>query len=351
MKAITIKSILSARQVRSLKSFSSSLVLAASIVIPSVNINAEEQATPPPATATTPVVIPDVVAEINSKTISKEALDSEIKKQVGPQFSAIPADQQRMIYSRVLSIMIERDLLTAAATKNGVKVSDEEVNKLIGSIKEKFPQSEDFNKLLQSKGLDDKTFHEGVRQDLTIKHYIDEKVFKDLAVTDQEAKAAFDANPKKFAKPEEVQARHILFRYDSTTDPAEKEAEVKKKAEGVLAEAKKEGADFGKLAEKYSEDSTKGNGGNLGYFTANQMVAPFSQAAFGLKPGGVSDLVKTRYGFHIIKVEDRRGGGEPSYEDAKEDIKQMLLQQKQAAALKSQLATLQKENKVVVYLK
>ncbi|HEV8130852.1 MAG TPA: peptidylprolyl isomerase [Acidobacteriota bacterium] len=117
-------------------------------------------------------------------------------------------------------------------------------------------------------------------------------------VSDEELKRRFQANPEE----EEVRASHILFKVE---DPS-KDTEARKQAEKVLAEAR-QGADFTKLAEKHSQDpGSKSKGGDLGYFKRGDMVPEFSNAAFSLPAGKISDLIKSQYGYHIIKVTDKR---------------------------------------------
>jgi len=119
----------------------------------------------------------------------------------------------------------------------------------------------------------------------------------------------------------EVRARHILFKIEDKA----KEDEVKTKASAVLEEARK-GTDFAELVKKHSQDTTSvANGGDLGYFKSGQMVPEFSQAAFALAPGQISDLVQSQYGFHIIKVEDHRS---PSPEQLRTQALQGLQTQK-----------------------
>lgn len=118
----------------------------------------------------------------------------------------------------------------------------------------------------------------------------------------------------------EVRARHILFKVE---DPS-KENEIKTKATAVLEEARK-GVDFGELAKKHSQDGSAANGGDLGYFKAGAMVPEFSNAAFALAPGQISDLVRSQFGFHIIKVEDRKA---QSPEQRRMQIEQSLVTQK-----------------------
>ena len=108
-----------------------------------------------------------------------------------------------------------------------------------------------------------------------------------------------------FQRPEQVRARHILFKVASSAD-AEQEAQIRTRAEAVLA-ALRNGEDFATLAKQHSEDTaTAEQGGDLGYFPRGQMVAPFEEAAFSLPVGQLSDLVRTPFGWHIIRVEDKR---------------------------------------------
>ena len=125
----------------------------------------------------------------------------------------------------------------------------------------------------------------------------------EIKPTNEEIEQYYKVNQSDFYQPKTVHARHILFRIptDASKERIEK---IKKKAKKVLEMAKK-GEDFSKLAKRYSEDrSTAAKGGDLGWFGRNTMIKPFEDVAFSLKKGEISDLVKTRFGFHIIKVED-----------------------------------------------
>jgi len=120
--------------------------------------------------------------------------------------------------------------------------------------------------------------------------------------TDMEIEDFYQLHQEDYKEPEKVQARHILFRIPQKAKTSDIQA-IQKRAEMVLDLARK-GEDFAALARKYSEDSTASKGGDLGYFTREDMVKPFSDSAFSLEKGEISDLVRTRFGLHIIKVED-----------------------------------------------
>ncbi len=123
-----------------------------------------------------------------------------------------------------------------------------------------------------------------------------------VKITDPEVSDYYEYHIDTFSQPHQVKARHILFRLNQNATAAEEET-ARQKAESVLGEAK-QGKDFAALATKYSEGPTKDRGGDLGYFSKGQMAKPFEDAAFKLKQGEISDLVRTRFGYHIIKAEE-----------------------------------------------
>jgi len=148
------------------------------------------------------------------------------------------------------------------------------------------------------------------------------------AVTNEAMHQVYDEAVKQIAEEKEVHARHILFRAPSGDDKAAKEAEDKVKA--VIVRLKK-GEDFAKVAAEVTEDpSGKANGGDLGYFTKEQMVPEFSDAAFKLETGQISDPVKTQFGWHVIKVEDKRTKQAPKFEDVKPQIENFVVRKAQA---------------------
>ena len=152
---------------------------------------------------------------------------------------------------------------------------------------------------------------------------IDPKAFKgEVEVTEKEIQSYYEYNADRYSQPKQVKARHILFKVNED-DSEEVKNTVKKKAEKVLEKARK-GEDFASLAEEYSEGPTKSKGGDLGYFKAGQMEKPFEEAAFALKKGEISDLVQTRFGYHIILVEDIKEAGMTPLENVKGEIRATL---------------------------
>jgi peptidyl-prolyl cis-trans isomerase D len=174
---------------------------------------------------------------------------------------------------------------------------------------------------------------------------------KDLTVDDAEAEALLAKDPERVRKayeerrseydqPEQVHARHVLIRIPSGegVDPAQAEAEARAKAEKVAARIRG-GEPFEKVAGEVSDDpGSKGSGGDLGFFPRGRMVGAFEDAAFSLEPGVVSDPVKTPYGFHVIRVEEKRPGKVIPFDDAKVALARELLLEDKAAATADDLA-------------
>jgi peptidyl-prolyl cis-trans isomerase C len=136
------------------------------------------------------------------------------------------------------------------------------------------------------------------------------------ATTDEAMKKVYDEAAKQIAGEQEVHARHILV-------------ETEDEAKAVEAELKK-GADFAELAKKKSKDPGASDGGDLGFFTKDQMVPEFSAVAFSLEPGKISDPVKTQFGWHIIKVEEKRNRKAPDFEQVKGQIETYVTRKAQA---------------------
>ncbi|HEY3157441.1 MAG TPA: peptidyl-prolyl cis-trans isomerase [Vicinamibacterales bacterium] len=151
-----------------------------------------------------------------------------------------------------------------------------------------------------------------------------------INVTPQDVDSYYNANIQQFQTPEQVRASHILLKTEGKD-----EAAVRKQAEDVLKQAKAPGADFAALAKKYSEDDgSKANGGDLDYFSKGRMVPEFEQAAFTLQPGQISDLVKSQFGFHVIKVVDKK----PAATRTLDEMRPQILQTLQAQRVEQQIA-------------
>ncbi|MFT3988008.1 peptidylprolyl isomerase [Aestuariivirga sp.] len=236
-----------------------------------------------------PALAQDVVpaTPADDKTIAivngHEIKISEVQMATDDIIGQLPDLPPKLRYPFVVEYLIERHLLAQLAVKEGIADTDEYKRRLA---------------LYQAKALRDAYFFQKIRP----------------MVTEEEIKAAYDKEAAKVAQTERIRARHILVG-------------TEKEAEDIEARLKK-GEKFEDLAKQYSLDGSKDYGGDLGYFTAPEMVPAFSKAAFALKVGEISEPIKTDFGWHIIKLEDRKMGAAQPYDQVKGAIRNVLLRQK-----------------------
>lgn len=209
---------------------------------------------------------------------------------------------------QVLDQMINDRIQIKKAKELGITVSDEEVNAEVDKWKKLFNSDEKFIEFLESLKMEEGYFRENLKKDLMISK-VKENLTQEVQITDNELADYYGSHINLFQR---VKASHILL---------DTEEEAKKILERVKA-----GEDFNALAKKYSTDpSAADNSGNLGYFRHGEMVEAFEQAAFALKPGEISELVKSDYGYHIIKVEDKTVD---KFEDVKDELRNTMITDK-----------------------
>lgn len=230
------------------------------------------------------------------------------------------------IKKEVLESLINKQLLYQESKKKDITISDAELNKQMQQVKERFPDENTFKEILKKEDLALDDLRSQIKRDLMLQRFIDTQFVENITVSDQEAKAFYEGNLNRFKKPEQIQASHILIKVDPGAKEADK-AKARAKLEDIRKKLK-EGGDFATLAGESSECPSKARGGDLGYFGRGQMVKPFEDAAFSLKKGEVSDIVETGFGYHLIKVADKKPETVIAYNDIKEKLNQYLKQQK-----------------------
>ena len=178
--------------------------------------------------------------------------------------------------------------------------------------------------------------------------YLKREVAQKVTVSDDEVKTYYDSHKDEFKTQEMVKARHILVRVENAASEDEKK-KAKDKAEMYLKKIM-DGEDFAKMAAEVSDDpGSKAKGGDLGFFPKGRMVKSFEDAAFALKPGETSGIVETQFGFHIIKVEDKKEPTIESFDAVKERIKQKLAQDRTRKELTDFIDKAMKDSKTEIY--
>ena len=247
---------------------------------------------------------------------------------------------QQQLIQMATGRVIDSVLLAQAAKKAGLKPNEERVQQSIAQIEKQAGGKDKFAATLAGGGMTVAEFTDMLRTMDLAQDYVETKIKPTVEVTDADLKKFYDENPKMFSHPEQVHARHILFKVPQDADEAAKKA-ARAKAEKARARALK-GEDFAKLAEELSEGPSGKNGGDLGFFTREQMVKPFADAAFALAPGQISNVVETRFGYHVIKVEEKRPAGKKSLDEVKDRLRQYLVNRDLGEAVNAKLAELRK---------
>ena len=268
-------------------------------------------------------------AVVNGVAISKNDFDREMDfyiKRANQRGQQVPEAQMGMMKNQVLDSLIDRELLFQETKKKGIKVDPKDVADEIQKIKQRYAKAGEFEQLLSNMGLTESEVKNQIERGLAIQQLIDKEVRAKVTIGDEEVKSYYDANPQLFQQPEQVKASHILIKVGADA-PQEEKNKARKKIESVQEKAKK-GEDFATLAKTYSEGPSGPSGGDLGYFRRGQMVKPFEDAAFNLKPNETSNIVETQFGYHLIRVVDKKPAQKMAYADVKERLSEHLKKQK-----------------------
>ncbi len=309
------------------------------IMVPTIALAAEKKA---PA---------DKAAVVNGVTISKDDFDRELDffiKRANQRGQQVPQAQMGMMKNQVLDSLIDRELLFQESKKKGIKINPEKVSDQLQQIKQRYPSKDEFKNLLSEMGLTESAVQKQISRGMAIQQLIDKEVGDKIKIGDEEVKSYYDANPQLFQQPEQVQASHILVKVDATATQAQKD-EARKKIESVQKKAQK-GEDFATLAKTFSEGPSGPKGGDLGYFRRGQMVKPFEEAAFNLKPNETSDIVETQFGYHLIRVVDKKPAQKIAYADVKERLSAHLKKQKMDSEASTYIQSLRSGAKIEKFL-
>lgn len=238
----------------------------------------------------------------------------------------LESSQLENVKKDILETLIDRELLYQESQKERIKVTDEKINKQVEGLKKQFSDKNAFANALKSADLTESELRDQVKQQMAIRTLIDKKISGGIKIKDKEARAFYDSHSDIFKRPEEVRASHILIKVDSQASKKDVDA-ARKKIEAAQKRLKK-GESFEKVAREVSEGPSAKNGGDLGFFKRGQMAKPFEDAAFSMKPGQVSEIVRTRFGFHIIRVTDKKPESSIAFAKVNDKIKAYLKQKK-----------------------
>lgn len=287
-----------------------------------------------------------VVAKIGEEEVLKQEFNYYLtieKLNWKLQGQDFPGDEEtlKQIKGQILDVIVENQLLLQAAKAEEVEIEDKEINTqvedTIKSLMEDIGGEEEYNKFLEENDITPDEFKEFLKGYFLDNQYIVglyQKITEDIEVKDQDVEKYYEDNIKQF-DPSTVEAKHIL----STSQ--EQAEEIRDKA--------KEGEDFEALMEEYKEKEGIQEAADLGEFTYTKMVPEFSEAAFALEPGDVSDIVQTSYGFHVIKVVNKTEKEVQKLEEVKDTIQAQLKSTAEQEAFYNYYTKRQEETDIKTY--
>ena len=301
--------------------------------------------------SSTVIALKDPVAIVDGTKISKADLEKAFKEAVASSNvnpATLTADQKIQGYHQILDALIMEKLVDKKSS--GTEITDADVNAEIEKIQKQFPTPEAFNAELKKSGQSMDQFTSNLKKSMRQTKWMKEQIQGKDIVTDADAQKFYNENIKQFANPEMVKASHILFLVpQGASDSVVKAKEAAAKAAIVRAN---KGEDFSKLAMELSEEpGAKQRGGDLGFFSKSQMVPEFATAAFDQKIGTVSAApVKTKFGFHVIKVAEKKPAGTATFVEVKPNIIAYLQNQKRRTAFKGEMQQLRQAAKIEDFL-
>lgn len=288
-----------------------------------------------------------VVATVNGVAITSRSFNralAQVQRRFAQSGKKLEGKNLANVRKNILETLIDRELLYQESEKDGIKVPKEKVNQQVESLKKQFPEKGAFEKALKTVDMTEQELRDQIRRQLAVREMIDTKIASKVNISEKEVRAFYDSHADIFKRPEEVRASHILVKVASDADK-KTVAAARKKIEAAQKRIKK-GEDFAKVAKEVSEGPSAKRGGDLGYFRRGQMVKPFEDAAFGMKVGQVSGVVRTRFGFHLIKVTGKKPASMVPYVKVKDKIRDYLKQKKIQEEVQAMLKSLRQKAKI-----
>jgi peptidyl-prolyl cis-trans isomerase C len=246
-------------------------------------------------------------------------------------------DQQQLVQMATQRV-VEQKLLSQEARRLGYRPNELRIAEMAKEVENQAGSREALDESLASKGTDYNDLMATLEEMDLVRTLIDKQLAPKISVSEEDVLTFYNENQEIFSTPEQVHARHIIFAANERAT-----ADQIISARNNADEARKRalaGEDFAELARELSEGPSAPKGGDLGFFTYQQMVPPFAEAAFALDAGEISEVVRTNFGFHVIKVEEKKAAVVKPLEEVSGQARQILIQQNIAAEVQVMLKTL-----------
>jgi len=288
---------------------------------------------------------PEAVATVNGEPVRSAEVRlvlPNVASQLGPEEGQPDPDR---LFRAATDQVVGTMLLAQEARRRGISLTPAELAEIMGQIEGQSGGHEALTEALATSDLSYQDLEETVRHGELAQRLVDTHIRPGVSVPDAEVETFYAENQEMFQTPAQVHARHILIAVgEGASDDDRSAARLRA---GKARERAVSGEDFAELASELSEGPSAGDGGDLGFFSAGSMEPAFSDAAFALDVGQISEVVQTRFGYHVIKVEERRDAGIRPLDEVREPLRNALVERKISAGVQTLLLRLRSEATIV----
>jgi peptidyl-prolyl cis-trans isomerase C len=293
-----------------------------------------------------------IVAKVNGKPLYEEQLtplvNEALKKYKKYGMQSPSPDLLKSQREQELDRLIDQELLSQASDEIEIPDIEKKIDEHIKTMKETYSSEERFKEQMKKKGLTTESLRDSLRRKIAVDAYLSKKGLSNPEIPETDIQKYYEDNKANFKREESVKVRHILIGLAADAEPDERQ-QKREKAEKIRKSIL-DGRDFSEAAKEYSECNSASGGGDLGYIQKKYMPEEFDRVAFSLKQGEVSEVVETKYGFHLIEVTDKKPQGVVPYDEIKDFIRTYLKMNTGKKKTASHISELREKAKIEKFL-
>lgn len=307
--------------------------------------------------------VPDVVAKVSGVDIKSKIIKFQFNRTMRDMDRKVDAKQKKKLLLLLIDKEVVRELIHQAGKRENIVIAQDDINKELKKVRAAYGYKSDDElvKALNERDITLDELKQTIEIDLTARNLLDKNIRGKIKITDDQVKKFYDDNQEKFQRPESFRVQHIYIPHFSAemvkTTPREelmkKQDKLSKEAEKRIGEIYgkiKPGTNFGKMARKYSEDEGSAEkGGDLDFMYKGVFDPEFDEAVSKLQPGDVSPVVKTSFGYHIIKLNEVRPPELAPFEEVKPSIQKHLFNEEAKAKVQNYIDGLRKKADIKMF--
>ncbi|GJL77564.1 MAG: peptidylprolyl isomerase [Nitrospinaceae bacterium] len=308
------------------------------------------------------ISFPKVVAKVNGVEIPSKIVAFQLNRAMRENQKPLSQEEERKVVMAIIDKEIVRELVYQEGKSAKLTIDPKLVDQEFQGIMEPYESREEFDKALEARQLTEEELRQSIEVDLMAKKLIDDQVRGKIQITDEDVKKYYESNKEQFFRPEAYRASHIFIATippdlakkhtleELESSKAELEKAAAKKIQNIL-EKVRAGGDFAELAKKHSNDiGSAEQGGDLDFIYKGVFDPAFDEAISKMKPGDISDAVKTSFGYHIIKLVDTKPAEQATFSEMEEGIQKHLFMEKAQESVGRYLQELRKKAKIEILL-